>query len=279
VADNPAGLWPLRYSNRDLPGIYIGELSFDDVMNRLIFAGMAAGALLTGPATAADMAIRKAPPPPPLPVSTWTGCYVGAHVGGLWASKEFVETTPDSDFVGQSAGTHEVDSWLGGLQVGCDYQFAGGFVVGIQGDYAWTDAEGSNVSLLFPDFTNQTKIKSLATVTGRIGYAWDRFLGYVKGGGAWERDDHSSSNGFETFAASVTRNGWTVGIGGEYAFTNYLSGFIEYNYYDFGTRDVSFVGNLGVNFTAGIDETKSVVRGGLNLRFGGWGKAPMVARY
>jgi outer membrane immunogenic protein len=78
----------------------------------------------------------KAPPRPlPPPVYfTWTGCYVGAHVGGLWASKEFVETTPDSKFVGLSAGTHEVDSWLGGLQVGCDYHFAGGFVVGIQGD-------------------------------------------------------------------------------------------------------------------------------------------------
>jgi outer membrane immunogenic protein len=87
--------------------------------------------------------------------------------------------------------------------------------VGIQGDYAWTDAEGSNVSLRFPDFTNQTKIKSLATVTGRIGYAWDRFLGYVKAVGAWERADHSSSDGFETFAASVTRNCWTVGSGGE----------------------------------------------------------------
>jgi hypothetical protein len=33
------------------------------------------------------------------------------------------------------------------------------------------------------------------------------------------------------------------------------------------------------NFTGGIDETKSVVRGGLNLRFGGWGKALIVARY
>ena len=41
-----------------------------------------------------------------------------------------------------------------------------------------------------------------------------------------------------TFAtAGETRGGWTVGVGGEYAFTNYLSGFVEYNYYDFGTRD------------------------------------------
>ena len=53
-----------------------------------------------------------------------------------------------------------VDSWLGGVQAGCDYQFAGGWVIGIQGDYAWTDAEGSNVSLFVPAFTNDIRESS-----------------------------------------------------------------------------------------------------------------------
>ena len=60
-----------------------------------------------------------------------------------------------------------------------------------------------------------------ASVTGRIGYAWDRFLGYVKGGGAWERDETH----FNDFPAALRygqrdRSGWTIGVGGEYAFTN-----------------------------------------------------------
>ena len=84
------------------------------------------------------------------------------------------------------------------------------------------------------------RIKSLATVTGRVGYAWDRFLGYVKGGGAWERDEYHVTISPATTVATAgeTRSGWTVGVGGEYAFTDYLSGFVEYNYYDFGTRDI-----------------------------------------
>jgi outer membrane immunogenic protein len=138
-------------------------------------------------------------------------------------------------------------------------------------DYAWTDADGSHSSPLFPGSVNHPRIDSLASVTGRLGYGWDRFLGYVKGGGAWERDKHTFIEGALIGSVSNTRSGWTVGVGGEYAVTNFVSGFIEYNYYDFGTRDLTFRQNLGGTFIYGIDETKHVVKAGLNFRFGGWG--------
>ena len=44
------------------------------------------GLLIAAPlstASAADMAL-KAPPPPPAPIFSWTGFYVGAQVGGAW---------------------------------------------------------------------------------------------------------------------------------------------------------------------------------------------------
>jgi outer membrane immunogenic protein len=121
-------------------------------------------------------------------------------------------------------------------------------------------------------------VNALASVTGRIGYAWDRFLGYVKGGGAWERDEHDYSNGALIGTAAATRSGWTVGIGGEYAFTNWLSGFIEYNYYDFGRQSVRFNDPTGAFFSqVAIREEKSVVKAGLNFR---WSPgAAVVAKY
>ena len=175
------------------------------------------------------------------------------------------------------SGDHDVNGWLGGVQAGCDYQFAGRWVIGIQGDYAWTNAEASHVSLLDPSLTIQTRIESLASVTGRLGYAWDRFLGYVKGGAAWERDNFNVFNNvtLATLAVSGERRGWTVGVGGEYAFTDYLAGFVEYNYYDFGSRDITF-SNGGI---LDINATKNVVKAGLNFRFGGWGKYPVTVRY
>jgi outer membrane immunogenic protein len=187
----------------------------------------------------------------------------------LWAHKEWFDRDPFSVTFGQSEGTHDPSGVLGGVQAGCDYQFAGGFVAGIAGDYAWTNADGSNLSLLFPGFTNHSRVKSLSSVTGRVGYAWDRFLGYVKGGGAWERDEYDSTDGVIIGTASLTRSGWTVGVGGEYAFTNFLSGFVEYDHYGFGDRDITFLQNNGFTFNERIKETKDVVKVGINLRWGG----------
>jgi outer membrane immunogenic protein len=236
---------------------------------------------------------RQAPvykAPPAVYVYSWTGCFVGGHGGGLWARKDWNVAAGDSGIgvagiaVGTPFGTHDANSWLGGVQVGCDYQFAGGFVIGIQGDYAWTDAKGTSADAVnnagtgTTDWTDQSRIKSLGSVTGRLGYAWDRFLGYVRGGWAWERDDYAIFDRGVAFAtASETRSGWTVGVGGEYAFTNWLTGFAEYNYYDFGTRTNTFpvVGDPTFD-VVDIKERKSVFKVGLNLR---WGGGPVAANY
>jgi outer membrane immunogenic protein len=238
-------------------------------MKRLLFASASLLAFAATTASAADIPVYRPRPPLP-PIWSWTGCYIGGHVGGLWARKDWSDRQPGSLTFGLSDGGHDADGFLGGAQIGCDYQFAG-WVIGIAGDYAWTDADGSSVSVLFPPYINHSRVKSLASVTGRVGFAWDRFLGYVKGGGAWEHDEYDYSiAGVVTGSVSETRSGWTVGIGGEYAFTNYLSGFIEYNYYDFAGRDLTFSGSDGL-FIQGIDETKSVVKAGINFRFSAWG--------
>ena len=181
-------------------------------------------------------------------------------------------------------GSHDANGWLGGVQAGCNYQI-GGWVFGIQGDYDWANAEGNssdalNTAFFGVPYTDSSKVKSLASVTGRIGYAWDRFLGYVKGGIAWERDNYSiapGAAGFLSASASETRGGWTVGIGGEYAFTGNLSAFIEYDWYSFGTEPNLFLTPAGLAFDyINIKENKSVLKIGVNWKFG---KGPVVANY
>jgi outer membrane immunogenic protein len=243
-----------------------------------LLAGSIALVICTGSSSvfAADMPVKAVYKTPPVYGYSWTGCYVGGHGGGLWARKDWTLAAPDPV---TPLGSHDASSWLGGLQVGCDYQFAGRWVIGIQGDIAWTDANGSHVDVV--DATrDQSRIRSLSTVTGRVGYAWDRFLGYVKGGVAWERDRYDRFDlvtGLVVGSANETRSGFTLGVGGEYAFTDYLSGFAEYNYYDFGTRTLTFLDPVGAfNDNISIRERKSVLRAGLNLR---WGGGPVVARY
>jgi outer membrane immunogenic protein len=240
-------------------------------MKKLLFVSVALVALVTSPALAADIsrpppAAYKAPPPV-VSYYNWSGCYIGGHAGGLFATKDWSLAGTGTDL-----GSHDANSYLAGAQVGCNIQVGGGWVFGVQGDYAWTDAEGSNVDS--QGFTNRSKIDSLASVTGRVGYAWDRFLGYVKGGGAWERDNYDTSiGGVIQGTASETRSGWTVGVGGEYAFTPNVTWFVEYNYYDFGTRANTFSNGDIID----IKETKNVVKGGFNFKFD-WGPA-MGARY
>ncbi len=97
---------------------------------------------------------------------------------------------------------------------------------------------------------------------------------YVKGGAAWAHDKYSFNgqvtnqaclgdvvgvctpffpaitNPF-TFDASETRFGWTIGGGLEWAFWNNWSARLEYDFLDFGTRNVTFTGaTTGVPPTA-----------------------------
>jgi outer membrane immunogenic protein len=229
-------------------------------------------------AMAADLAVRRAPAPAyapvPVRVFTWTGCYVGGNVGGIWAHTEW------NDSVFGNFGSGTASGAIGGVQGGCNYQM-GSLVLGIQGDYDWTNAKNdtSNVVLtnLFggPLITNHSQIDSLASVTGRVGYAFDRFLGYVKGGGAWMRDSLSfQAGGLAVVTASSTRGGWTIGVGGEYAFNNWLTGFVEYDYYKFDNDSPSALvctpGRCGVFFTnaVSVNTEINVVKAGLNVKFG-----------
>jgi len=238
-------------------------------------------------AFAADLA-RPAPaykaPPPVVPIFSWTGCYVGGNGGGLWVSKDYaltgvaVATVGAVTFPGVGFGGHDASSGIAGAQIGCNYQAPGGFVFGIQGDYDWARANGSHLDPFGLGTTLSSNTKSLASVTGRVGYAWDRFLGYVKGGWAWERDsyDWTIPQLGVVLSGSETRGGWTVGVGGEYAFLDWLTGFVEYDYYDFGTRTVGLTFSP-VTLDFDIRERKSVVKAGLNFKFGGY--SPVVAKY
>ena len=180
-------------------------------------------------------------------------------------------------------GENTASGALAGAQAGCNYQ-VGGWVFGIQGDYDWANAKNDNASLLgLAGFTNHSDLKSLASVTGRVGYAWDRFLLYVKGGGAWERSDYGLLVGGTTFAsASETRGGWTVGVGGEYAFLDWLTGFVEYDYYRFGDNSNTFncvvaLCGAAAAVPLNIDTNVNVVKVGLNFKFGP--TAPLLGRY
>src|SRR6185312_5073990 len=107
-----------------------------DQMKKLALGIVGLAALFAAPAIAADMPLKA---PPPVRIFSWTGCYVGGYAGGLWVDKEWFVHEPNDPLFGRSDGSHDPTGFIAGVQGGCDYQFAGGFVIGVAGDYGWTD--------------------------------------------------------------------------------------------------------------------------------------------
>jgi outer membrane immunogenic protein len=229
-----------------------------------------------GPSVAADMAV-KAPLKAPAPIVTWTGCFIGANVGGGWARKTYNDplAVPPANIL----GSHTADGVIGGGQIGCDYQM-GSWVFGVEGMVDAANLKATHLAL--GDFYS-TSIPWLATLTGRVGYAVQpNLLLYVRGGAAWVRDRETKVDlitGLLEGTANVTRSGWTVGGGGEYLFAPNWSVFAEYGYMDFGTRRTTYVTPdiPPVFFPLDIRQSVQVVRAGVNYRFNWVG--PVVAKY
>jgi outer membrane immunogenic protein len=213
-------------------------------MLRLFLAGLAVAAVLGRSADAAELArppLIYQPVPVVAAPFNWTGCYLGANAGVLRANTDWVDEIPGDPAFGLDFGSHTSSGGLGGVQANCNYQIAA-WVIGIMGDYDWTNATGSNPNLLAPTLVDRTQIRSLASITGRVGYAWDRFLAYVKGGSAFvERDYSVLFGGGATATVMERRGGWTAGIGAEYAFLDWLTGFVEYDYSRFASTANSFL--------------------------------------
>ncbi len=257
------------------------------LMKKLLLGSVALAALaICGPAWAADMP-RKAPAAPPAaapaaPVVTWTGCYVGGNIGGGWALKDWANPSSNPENPGDR-GTAALGGFVGGGQIGCDYQFSGSWVIGIQGMFDGASLKGDILDSFNPDFDLTNRVDWFATITGRLGYALiPTGLLYVKGGVAWVHDrDVVLESGVLFERADTTRTGWTAGVGFEYMFLPNWSAFVEYDYMGFGTKTIPFTAPGG-GFSESWDIRQNVqaVLVGLNFRFN-FGKAPaaVLAKY
>src|SRR5262249_56397226 len=81
---------------------------------------------------------------------------------------------------------------IGGGQLGCNYQFAPNWVIGIEGDGSAADIKGdATATVLGITGTAHARTDWIASATGRVGWAADHWLIYAKGGAAWAGDNYS----------------------------------------------------------------------------------------
>jgi outer membrane immunogenic protein len=248
-------------------------------------------------ALAADLPVRKAPAyTPAAQLFTWTGFYIGANAGGVFASQGDTQTIGTPGYVGlgptlvpASLATKE-DGFIGGGQLGYNYQI-GSALIGLEADFDGTSISKSAsftsaASVLGTTLTTSAKaqLDYLGTVRGRLGFTpTERLLVYGTGGLAYGDVKTTASvipnavaGGLWSGSTSNVRTGYAVGGGLEYAVTNNVTLKGEYLYYDLGKTTTNALGNgvirsipqlNGIDYISQVREAGSIVRVGANYKF------------
>jgi outer membrane immunogenic protein len=279
---------------------YTGELDMKKILLALTVA-----AAFTGSAMAADLPARmpvKAPPPP-VPVWSWTGCYIDGGVGyGVYNKDQFTETYPGLAQVGATTTVDGGRGYLGRFGGGCDYQLTGGgfwsnLTIGAFGDYDWMNLKGTdnfqNVGLAgvfgAPAWSYE-KADSAWYVGARVG--WTPLPGLLTFVSAGYTETHFRGQTFfglnnnlpaNAFLPGATYHGWFVGGGDEYKLSifNFEGLFwkTEYRYASYDGKDlVPFGTGTNPGFAQHSTPYVQTITSSLVWRFN-WTGSPVVAKY
>lgn len=214
----------------------------------------AAFLLSASTAFAADavMSVPSAPVAAQAQVVSWSGFNAGIQGGYAWNGQDISGILPSA------AADADFHSGILGGFIGYDHQFSNGWVLGAAGDFEGNWGDGT-YTVLAPSFF-EYGLDWQGSARGRAGYAFDNAMVYATAGWAVGRGYlvvPGFPKGKETF------NGYTVGAGVDYAFTDMIFGRIEYRYTDFGDRNYDY--NAGPLLNADIDQ--HAVRVGLGVKF------------
>jgi outer membrane immunogenic protein len=187
-------------------------------------------------------------------------------VGGAWETGTITD-----DFFGVSFSRTR-SGFVGGGQVGYNWQVSPNWVVGVEGMFDGTDirSDTSTVVLTNGDVISASaKTDWIATVGARLGYAVNNWLWYGKAGGGWVHDSATVTDVVptgEVFSVSVsdTRGGWMAGGGIEYGFTPNWTARVDYTH--IGLSDVTNTG-LFVGDTITLSRHFDMVTAGINYKF------------
>ena len=206
----------------------------------------------------------------------WTGFYIGGNLGAAVGKTSFSDTLVRPSTFSSSS----ISSFIGGGQLGVNYEFGGGVVIGAEAMFDWLSSTPTTFTASNPrtgSANGTINNRWITAVTGKLGYAWDRLLVYGKGGGAWVGTDNSLTVGATPAGVSVNSGsgGWTrrrrCGMGpcgfnwsarAEYDFI----GLQNQNFTVSLIPATPFAGDaIGVN-----NRTIQMITAGLNYKLGVW---------
>lgn len=210
------------------------------------FLALAVLGILSSAAVAAD-AVSDVPAAPVVgdgaPSFSWDGFYAGVSGGYGWNRLKSTE--------GGDTEKHSFDGGRFAGFAGYNAEVASSVILGVEGDlgYAW-GKKTIELSKVSAGLNGSARL--------RAGYAMDRALIYTAGGYTATDSEIKTPIG----NASKVLNGWTIGAGIDYAFTDNVFGRLEYRYNDFGKETYTVQG-----ISADGKLSDHVVNVGLGVKF------------
>jgi high affinity Mn2+ porin len=221
---------------------------------------------------------------------SWTGLYIGGHLGDAWGRSDWKSQgtaaagptlSGSLEFYKAYDAFKGTGSYFAGFQAGYNYMLPSGIVLGVEADVSApnTIMGAQTISSPLVGQANYAEtVEYSGTIRSRLGYAVNHWLVYGTGGFAWSYDQFTRTQFLGTPAGGTAvpgtfeklppewRTGWTAGAGIEVAIASNWTANIEYLFTSFG--------NQSVMFPAGAqriesDLTMQSVRVGLNYQFGG----------
>ncbi len=267
-------------------------------MKRILLATTALLAFTVASASAADLAVKARPlPPPPPACAQFGGFYLGGHVGWGYYNHKFNDRDALGAFIDTGLGNNlsaEGDGFLGGVSIGYNWQSRCS-VFGLVADWSWTNLRAEALQLdgdqaiaaTADSMAVSSRTRWFGTVRARTGVVVDNVLIYVTGGLAYARFDRDWTffeDGPPTtgiFSSRRTKWGWTAGVGTEWAIWDNWSLQSEFLYMRFERDTQTFTGDgiigaAGTPYQFESHDNVWVTKIGLNYRFS---YGPVVARY
>ena len=137
----------------------------------MLLASASIAVLSLSAANAADMPVKYVPP---APMFSWTGFYVGAHIGGTWGTTE-AEINSIALRASIALGgfvlpliVASFNGFIGGGQIGYNWQ-SGIVVFGAEAELSATNAKGTAPCLVV--LSCKTEQSWVATAAARLGLA------------------------------------------------------------------------------------------------------------
>ncbi len=254
----------------------------DNGLARFVALAFVWCAAVPSAAFAADLPAPVLPPvyKEPPAVYSWTGFYVGGNFGAAWNG---LSASNFSDTVGSTFTAPTNVQFMGGGQLGVNYQFGDGVVIGAEAMFDWLpNTQNAQITATAPDntaaFIDTINNRWVTTVTARLGYAWDRVFFYGRGGGAWVGG--AGSPGMTVGGTPVTLTGssnsdfgWTAGFGLEWAFLSNWSLRAEYDYISLNNQTFTAAPGpttFGGDVITYSDRSISMMTVGVDYKLGGW---------